>query len=234
MPALQAFDLLVGWSGQLAAGLGVTLALAGLSIGLGTALGLGGALLAGRPDRLMGQAVLLVTALLRSLPELLVIFAAYYGFAFLLQTLLAPFGAHGFVAVDAFWAGVLALALIHAAFCTEVFRGAFAALPAGPIEAAKALGMPRAPAFWLVAWPLALRYGLPGWMNLTIVSLKLTPLVAAIGLQDLLRTAGDAGRNTHEYLLFYGVALGLYLALAALIGLVQIRLEERLRRVWVG
>ncbi|MCW6511807.1 ABC transporter permease subunit [Lichenifustis flavocetrariae] len=231
---METLVLAASWSGQLAAGLGVTLALAALSIVLGTAVGLGCALLAARPGVFGPRLVLMAAGLVRSLPELLVIFAAYYGFAFLLQAIVAPFGVTGFVAIDAFWAGVMALTLIHAAFCTEVFRGAFAALPPGPIEAARALGLRRVPVFWLVAWPLALRYALPGWMNLTIVSLKLTPLVAAVGLQDLLRTAGDAGRNTHDYLLFYLLALGIYLALAAAIGLIQMRLEARLTRVWAG
>ena len=222
------------WSGQLAAGLLVTLALAMLSILCGTALGLAAALASARSTTIAGRLLVLVEATIRSLPELLVLFAAYYGFAFALHALLAPFGISGFVGIDAFWAGVMALSLIHAAFCADVFRGAFAAVPPGPVEAARALGLRSGAVFRLVTLPLAVRYGLPGWMNLAIVSLKLTPLVAAIGLEDLLRTAGDAGRNTHDYLLFYLIALAVYLVLAALVGLTQQACERRLERAWFG
>ena len=221
-----------GWSGQLATGLVVTLALAALSILCGTALGLAAALASNRPTTFAGRLLTVVEATVRSLPELLVIFAAYYGFAFALHALVAPFGITGFIGVDAFWAGVMALALIHAAFCADVFRGGFAAVPPGPVEAAQSLGLRPRQVFWLVTLPLAVRYGLPGWMNLAIVSLKLTPLVAAIGLEDLLRTAGDAGRNTHDYLLFYLIALVVYLALAAGVGALQQLCERRIDRAW--
>ena len=40
-----------------------------------------------------------------------------------------------------------------------------------------------------------------------MTTLKSTPLVSAIGLQDLIRVAGDAGQNTKEYFQFYMVTL---------------------------
>jgi putative lysine/arginine/ornithine/histidine/octopine transport system permease protein len=219
--------LALAWSIPLLQGLAVTLALAAASVAAGSLLGLGATLLAERAGPVLRRTLLATLALIRSLPELLIIFAAYYGSAVLLQVLLAPFGHDGFVGIGSFTAGVLALSLIHGAFAAEVFRGAFAAVPAGPLEAARALGLRSFQALLTIRLPIALRYALPGWMNLLVITLKLTPLVAAIGLEDLLRVAGEAGKSTRDYLLFYLVALAIYLVIAGAVGLAQERAEER-------
>ena len=67
-------------------------------------------------------------------------------------------------------------------------------------------------------------------MNLVIVTLKTTPLVSAIGMQDLIRVAGDAGQNTKQYLMFFLIALVIYLIIAAGILALQVILEKRLFR----
>lgn len=219
-----------GWGNALARGLFVTLALAAASVVLGTGLGLVGALVATSRFRIAAVIVGGYEVVMRSVPELLVIFAVYYGFSFAIQALLQVIGIEGFVAINAFWSGVLAIGMVHGAYCSEVFRGAFQAVPAGPLEAARALGLRPFPAFLAVKLPLALRFALPGLINLVVVTLKATPLVAAVGLQDLLRVAGDAGKNTKQYLTFYLVALAIYLVLAAVIWVVESRIERRASR----
>jgi His/Glu/Gln/Arg/opine family amino acid ABC transporter permease subunit len=219
-----------GWGDNLARGLGVTLGLAATSVAFGTVVGLVIALLTSSRNPWLATLATGYEAVMRSLPELLVVFASYYGFSFLLQALLEPFGFTGFIAINSFWAGVLALSSVHAAYCSQVFRGAFAAVPIGPLEAADALGLRQSQTFFAVKLPLAIRFALPGLMNLAVVVLKLTPLASAIGLQDLLRTAGDAGQNTKQYLTFYLVALVIYLILAAVIWIAERHIERRYTR----
>lgn len=167
---------------------------------------------------------------LRSVPELLVIFLIYYGAAIALAALLAPFGIAGLFEINRFWSGVLALALIHAAYASEVFRGAFLAVPVGEIDAARAFGMSPVLVFSRIRLPLAFRLAMPGLTNLVMTTLKSTPLVSAIGLQDLIRVAGDAGQNTKEYFQFYMATLVIYLGIAAVVLLLQSRSEHRLYR----
>jgi His/Glu/Gln/Arg/opine family amino acid ABC transporter permease subunit len=219
-----------GWGDELLFGLGVTLSLAVISICFGTLLGLAASLAEMSRLRPLAHLVAGYNAVMRSLPELLVILFIYYGLSFVLRTVLAPFGFTGFIGISGFWTGVLAISMIHAAYACQVFRGAFAAVPVGPLEAAQALGLHRPQVFVTVKLPLAVRYALPGLMNLVVVTLKITPLVSAIGLQDLIRVAGDAGRNTKEYLTFYVIALLIYLIIAAGILAFQLMLERRLFR----
>lgn len=223
-------DVGPGWGDELLFGLGVTLLLAGISIAVGTVIGLAASLLELCRFRWLARTVVGYGAVMRSLPELLIIFLVYYGAAFVLQAVLRPLGFEGFIGVSAFWAGVIALSLIHGAYASEIFRGAFLTVPTGYLEAAQSLGLHPGQTFLTIKLPLALRYALSGLMNLMIVTLKTTPLVAAVGLQDLLRVAGDAGQNTRDYLLFYLIALVVYLIIAGGALALQIALEHRLFR----
>jgi len=219
-----------GWGDELIFGLSVTLRLAFVSIVIGSGVGLAMALLERTNVSIVSKSVSVVSAVLRSLPELLIIFFIYYGSSLVLQAVLSPFGYDGFIGINTFWAGVISLGLIHAAYTSEVFRGAFSAVPDGPVEAARSLGLRPGIVFLKAQFPLAVRYALPGMMNLVIVTLKTTPLVSAIGLQDLIRVAGDAGQNTRQYLMFFVIALLVYLIIAAGILVFQLILERRLFR----
>ena len=227
---LSILDYGVGWGDELVLGLSVTLRLAAVAILLGSIVGLLTALLERSEIPIFSKAVSGYNAVLRSLPELLVIFFIYYGASLVLQAILAPFGFDGFIGINTFWAGVIALSMIHGAYASEVFRGAFNAVPAGPLEAAQSLGLRPYQSFITVSFPLAVRYALPGLMNLVIVTLKTTPLVSAIGMQDLIRVASDAGQNTKQYLMFFLLALVIYLIIAAGILALQLALEKRLFR----
>ena len=142
-----------GWGDELLAGLDLTLRLAVTSILTGTALGLVSALGEVAPVPLLGRLLETVNMVLRSVPELLVIFLIYYGAAIALAALLAPFGIAGLFEINRFWSGVLALALIHAAYASEVFRGAFLAVPVGEIDAQLALHVPLREQFQLAMPP---------------------------------------------------------------------------------
>ncbi|HEX2137497.1 MAG TPA: ABC transporter permease subunit [Microvirga sp.] len=220
-----------GWGDELLNGLALTLSMAVLAYGIGTAFGLAAAL--GELSRVKPVAALLsgYAAVLRSVPELLVIFFLYFGGSFLLGAMLSPLGFDGFVEVDGFWAAVLALALVQGAYASEVFRGAFVAVPTGLREAAQALGLRPAAVFRLVVLPVALRYAFPGLSNLWMVVVKNTPLVSVVGLNDFIRAAGVAGQNSKAYFLFYGSVIAVYLVISGVSMIMQARVE---RRLWRG
>jgi ABC-type arginine transport system permease subunit len=195
---------------------------------LGSLLGLGAALVQRGGNLYTAGLVSASCMLLRSLPEVLIIFVVYYGFSFLLQSLAALFGISAVIMINPFLAGLLSIGLIHGAYASEVFGGAFAAVPKGQLEAAAALGLKSFARFRLIELPQACRYALPGLINLSIMAIKVTPFLSAIGLRDLLRTASDAGKNTKDYVVFYSASIVLYLVVAALLYFAQIGVESRL------
>lgn len=219
-----------GWGDELLFGAILTLKLAGLSFVFGSLLGLFcalGELHGARPlSALLGA----YGVVLRSVPELLVIFLFYFGGSFALGGLSSFLGFGDYVEVDAFWAGVAALGLIQGAYTSEIFKGAILAVPRGAIEAARSLGMGRWRVFRQVTLPIAIRYAFPGMFNMWMVVVKNTPFVSAIGLEDLVRAAGTAGENTKQFFTFYLAVLVSYLLLSAATMVVQFVIDRRLFR----
>jgi His/Glu/Gln/Arg/opine family amino acid ABC transporter permease subunit len=219
-----------GWGDEILRGFGLTVVLGLTAVVTGTALGLAAALGELSRQRALAWPIVAFNLVLRSVPELLVIFLIYYGAAFTLQALLSPLGVDALIEVSAFWAAVTALALIHAAYASQVFRGALTAVPVGQIEAAYSLGMSRSKAVARIKLPIAIRLALPGLANLLLTTLKNTPLVSAIGLQDLIRAAGEAGQNTKYYFQFYMASLVIYLVIAGGALAFQLYYEGRMFR----
>lgn len=167
---------------------------------------------------------------MRSVPELLVIFLFYYGGSLVLQQILGIFDIDRYVEINAFVAGVIALGLIQSAYASEVFKGAIREVPHGLLEASRSLGLARLITFRKVTMPLAIRYAAPGLSNLWINLIKNTALVSAIGLEDMVRVAITAGHNTKQYFLFYLIVLVAYLVLVAISMMLQSMIENRVFR----
>ena len=85
----------------------------------------------------------------------------------------------------------------------ETFRGAFLAVDKGQLEAATAYGMNKYKIFIRVMFPQMMRHALPGIGNNWLVLLKTTALVSIIGLQDMVKIAGDAAGSTQQPFTFY-------------------------------
>src|SRR5262245_46858797 len=127
MKVIDLFAYGNGWGDELWRGFIVTMKLSIFGYVIGTTLGLIAALglLSGR--RLVSQFISGWATVMRSVPELLIIFLFYFGGGLFIEALAAPFGVTR-VDVDAFGAGLAAIALIHAAYASEVFRGAINAV----------------------------------------------------------------------------------------------------------
>ncbi len=202
-----------GWGDQIAAGAWLTIRLAAATLPFGLVVGFAVAL--ARNSRTIwlivpGNAFATV---FRGLPELLTLFIVYYGGQILFQRI-ASLVSDGYVEVNAFVAGLVALGLVFAAYASEVFLGAFRSIGRGQHEAAAALGLRRPTAMRLVIVPQLIRLALPGLANLWLVLLKETSLVSIIALNDLLRQTSVAVGATKEPFFFYLVACLIYLAMS--------------------
>ncbi len=113
--------------------------------------------------------------------------------------------------------GFLALTISFAAYQGEVMRGAFAGVPHGELEAARAFGMSRFLVFRRVWFPRAVHRALPTIAGEIILQLKSTPLVATITVTDLyavITRVRQATLLTYEPLLFL---VAVYLCLSGIL-----------------
>ncbi|TNM60343.1 ABC transporter permease [Aliirhizobium smilacinae] len=210
-----------GFADQIAIGAVTTLQTAAASLVLGIGLGLCGAAAKRASSRATRSVAGAYTTIVRGVPELLIILILYFAGTAALSAL---FGRY--LEVDAFAAGVFALTIVFGAYATEVFRAAIQAVPAGQIEAARALGLSRISIWRLVILPQMWRYALPGLGNLWLTLLKDTALISVVGLDDLMRKASVAAGVTHDPLTFYSAAALVYLLFTS-ISLVALAALER-------
>ncbi|HET7315170.1 ABC transporter permease subunit [Salinisphaera sp.] len=206
-----------GYGWRLLDGALLTAELAALSLVLALVLGLVVASIKlSRSYALRGLA-LVYTTVIRGVPDLVMMMLLFYGgqigVNMVVDQINAWAGTEIFIYVNAFAAGVITLGVIYGAYMSETFRGAFLAVDAGQMEAARAYGMSGWLAFRRVRFPLMMRHALPGINNNWMVLLKSTALVSIIGLSDMVRIADQATKATHEPFLFM-VPVGLgYLAI---------------------
>lgn len=203
------------------------LTLAALALGLAAALPL--AVLRGWPSRWVSGPVWAFTYVIRGTPLLVQLFLVYYGlgqFETVRDSALWPW------LRSAWFCAIAAFAVNTCAYTTEILHGAMRAVPAGEVEAARAMGMSRATALRRVVIPAALRRMLPAYGNEVILMLQSTSLASTVTLMDLTGAAREM--NSRFYLPFeaFVTAAAIYLAITGvLVGLFHLA-ERRWLAPW--
>lgn len=199
-----------GFFTQLLLGARLTVLVALGALVLGLVLGLIGATATLSKNKRIKSVASTVTATIRGLPELIVLFIVYFGGTVLLTKLFGHY-----MEVGSLLAGIIALALIFAAYAAETLRGAFLAVDPGQKAAAQALGLSKLSTFLHILLPQVWRHALPGLSNLWLVLLKDTALVSLIGLADLMNKAQLAASETSRPFTFYFAAGFIYLLMTS-------------------
>jgi polar amino acid transport system permease protein len=125
---------------------------------------------------------------IRSTPVLIQIFFLFFVFP--------RFG----IVIPAFAAGVMALGLHYACYCSEVYRAGLDGIPRGQWEAAVALNLGPLRTYRDVIIPQAIPPVVPALGNYLIGMFKETPLLSAIAVLELMQTAKIIGSETFRYL----------------------------------
>lgn len=134
-----------------------------------------------------GLVVAILVELIRSTPLLIQIFFLFF--------VLPKVG----IVLDAFTAGVLAIGLHYAAYCSEVYRAGFENVPRGQWEASIALNLSPWNTFKDIILPQALPPVVPALGNYLIALFKETPLLSAIAVVELMQRAKIIGSETFRY-----------------------------------
>ncbi len=157
--------------------------------------------------------------LMRGTPLLLQIFFVYFGLPNM------PIIGEYFV-LDRFTAGACAFILNYAAYYAEIFRGGLIAVDNGQYEASKVLGLTPLQTKIKIILPQMFRIALPGVSNETIILLKDTALITAIGLSDLLKVTNSIVNRTTNITAF-GVAAAFYLIISYILTIIFKKLEDK-------
>jgi polar amino acid transport system permease protein len=153
--------------------------------------------------------------LIRSTPLLIQIFFLYFVFP--------KFG----IVLDAFTAGVLAIGIHYAAYCSEVYRAGFDNIPRGQWEASIALNLSPWTTFRDIIIPQAVPPVVPALGNYLVALFKETPLLSAIAVLELMQTAKIIGSETFRYTEPITL-VGVFFLVMSLISAALIRVVERL------
>ena len=198
-------------------GLGVTIYISLLSIGLAIFLALFAAL--GRLSRFPPFYALstFYVSLMRGTPLYLQIF-----FFFLALPQLG-------IVMPPIMAGVLALGMNYGAYMSETFRAGISSVGKGQREAAIALGMTPGQLMRRIIMPQALRFAIPPMGNDFIAMTKDSAMVAATGfVHELMWRATRQGRATFHNLEALIMAAVFYWAMTLILTAIQSRIEARL------
>ena len=159
------------------------------------------------------QLVQLWVLIFTGTPLLIQIFLIYYGpgqFEWLKASPLWP------LLRQPWFCAVLALGLNTAAYSTRLFKGALDAIPAGEVEACRALGFSAGQTLWMKVRHAA-RHLVPAYSNEVILVLKGSSLASTITIMDIMGLAQGLNAQTYDTLAVFGVAGGLYLAMNGLL-----------------
>jgi polar amino acid transport system permease protein len=124
--------------------------------------------------------------------------------------------------------GVIALGLHYSTYTAEVYRAGIESVPIGQWEAATALNLSRRRTWFAVILPQAIRRVVPALGNYVIAILKDSPLLALIGVADMLQHARAHGAATFEYVEPYTMVGVAFIVIAYPASLLVRLLERRL------
>ncbi len=162
--------------------------------------------------------ILVIISYFRGIPSLIQIFIFYFGLPQLFPAMSS---------MDAVTAVIIALSVRNAAYLSEVFRSAFAAVEKGQEEAALSVSMTRWETFRRIILPQATRIAIPPTGNYFIMIFKETSLAFTIGVTDMLAQAKLEAAVSYKFLEAY-LAVGLiYWVVTIIFSFIQSRIEWR-------
>jgi His/Glu/Gln/Arg/opine family amino acid ABC transporter permease subunit len=196
-------------------GAAVTIILSLIGILIGLPIGLGLALLRWANVPIIARIVAVYVSMLRATPLVTLLLLLFFA--------LPNIG----VPINPISAAILALVMNTSAFNCEVWRAALMNFPKEQYEAAQSVGMRASLRFRRIVLPQILRVSVPGLVNEMSLLIKVTPVLAVVGVVDITRAAVRIGAETYEPLPRFLVAIALYAPIVFALVSLQRWIERR-------
>jgi His/Glu/Gln/Arg/opine family amino acid ABC transporter permease subunit len=193
----------------------VTVTLSVISILIGLPIGLGLALIRWANVPIASNVVALYVSVSRATPLITLLLLLFFA--------LPNIG----VPISPVSAAILALVMNTSAFNCEVWRSALVNFPKDQYEAAQSVGMRAGQRFRRIVLPQIVRVSLPGLVNEMSLLIKVTPVLAVVGVVDITRAAVRIGAQTYEPLPPFLVAVALYVPIVFALVSLQRWIERR-------
>ena len=202
-------------------GLGTTVLISVAACLLGTLIGFGICLMKRSRNKVVSAIARVYIRLLQGTPVMVLLMILYY----------VVFGS---TSISALWVSIIGFGLNFGAYVSEMMRTGIEAVDPGQIEAAKALGYGKVPAFFKITFPQAARHFLPVYKGEFISMVKMTSVVGYIAVQDLTKMSDIIRSRTYEAFFPLIVTAILYFLLAwvlsLLLNLIEVRVDPKHRK----
>ena len=211
-------DIVLRYGPLLLAGLWTTARICALASLLAIVAGLAVAILYSvrlRPVKLLCRAYIEV---MRGTPILVLLFLLYYG------------GPSIGLTLDAEPVGIIGLGLYGGGYFAEIFRAGFQSIPAGQIEAARMLGIPRRMIVARIQIPQMLTLIIPPSTNQVIILVKESAILSIITVAELTKNTTQMVNETFAVIEPYVAGALLYWLLIEGIALAGGAAERRFSR----
>jgi His/Glu/Gln/Arg/opine family amino acid ABC transporter permease subunit len=196
----------------------VTITLSAIGILIGLPIGLGLALIRWANVPVLGRIVALYVSMLRATPLVTLLLLLFFA--------LPNIG----VPMSPVSAAILGLVMSTSAFNCEVWRSALMNFPKDQYEAAQSVGMHAGQRFRRIVLPQIIPVSLPGLVNEMSLLIKVTPVLAVVGVVDITRAAVRIGAQTYEPLPPFLVAIAIYVPIVFALVSLQRWIERRQTR----
>jgi polar amino acid transport system permease protein len=206
----------------LACGLGLLIALAGLSDSVA-----------------LRQAARFYVEVVRGVPILVLLFYIAFvgapGLVSLYNLAVTPLVDGGWMQpaqirdLSLMWRAIIALTIGYSAFIAEIFRAGFQSVDRGQIEAAMALGLRRSQRFRLIVFPQAIRVIFPPLSNDFVSMVKDSSLVSVLGVADISQAGKIYASGSFRFFETYSIVAYIYLILTIGLSIMLRKVEQRMR-----
>ena len=213
----------------------ITLLMAFVSAIIGWILGFGIALIRKYEIPIISQICAFFVSLMRGVPMVILLYISYYA----LPIMIYRYGTGIGLKIDinllpAVVYAIITLTLGQAAYASEVFRSALAAIDESQMEAALSVGMTRKQGLQQIVFPQALVIAVPNLGGLFIELVKGTSLAYYVGVYEITATANLLAMPSYNFIEAYIITTVIYEVISFIFNFSFRKIENRLIKFRTG